>query len=333
LYYDHASILTKVKDVKILTCPAPGFLYLQIMYYIFFGFLYLISLLPFFILYGIADFIFVILYYITGYRKEVVMKNLKESFPEKSPAELKTIARKFYRNFVDNWIETIKLLSISKKALNKRVSANIDVFHLLYKEGKSVQLNLGHFFNWEIMALYTGINQPYTFLSVYLPQANKIINRFFISLRSRWGNPQLSSTEMARAIIPWRNKQYLLLLAADQSPAHPAAGYWINFMHQPTPFLKGPEKFARIQNIPVVMMTTTKLKRGHYHFEYFLLSDNPKKLPEGELMRQYVDHMEENIRLQPEIYLWSHRRWKHNWKEEYKDLWVDNVTMPAITGD
>ena len=302
------------------------------MYYLIYGFTYLISLLPFFILYRIADFIYVILYYVAGYRKEVVMENLRYAFPEKTKAERKAIAKKFYINFVDNWIETIKLLSISKAALNKKISSNLGVFNQLHKEGKSVQVNLGHFFNWEIMTLYTGINQPFTFLTVYLPQSDKATNRFFIKMRSRWGNPQLSSTDMARAIISWRRKQYLLALGADQSPAVPGSGYWLYFMNRPTPFLKGPEKFARIQNIPVVMMTTTKPKRGHYHFEYFLLADDAKKIPDGELIRRYVKHLEENIRLQPEIYLWSHRRWKHSWEEEYKALWVGDTAAPVTTG-
>jgi KDO2-lipid IV(A) lauroyltransferase len=294
------------------------------MYYIIFGLLYAVSLLPFFILYGIADLFFLILYFIIGYRKDVVMQNLEKAFPEKSLKERKVIARRFYRNFIDNWIETIKLLSISKKTLNKRVSGNFQVFHELYAKNKSVQVNLGHFFNWEIMTLHTGINQPFTFLTVYLPQSSSIMNRLLLHLRSRWGNPQLPATEMARAILPWRKKQYLLALGADQSPAHGEGGYWLNFMNQRTVFLKGPEKFARVQDIPVVMMTTTKPRRGHYHFEYFTLAEEPKKLPDGELIRRYVMHIEENIRLQPEIYLWSHKRWKHKWDEQYQRLWVGN---------
>ncbi|MES1215944.1 MAG: lysophospholipid acyltransferase family protein [Bacteroidota bacterium] len=300
----------------------------MVLYYIIFGFLYLISLLPFFILYAIADLFFVIAYHIVGYRKEVVMKNLQNSFPEKTETELKKISLRFYRNFMDNWIETIKLLSISKKSLNKRMSGNFEIFQQLHASGKAVQVNLGHFFNWEIMTLYTGIQQPYTFLTVYLPQNSKIFDRLLQYLRARWGNPQLPSTDMARAIIPWRKKQYLLALGADQSPANPDAGYWLYFMNQPSVFLKGPEKFAKGQDIPVVMMTTTRPKRGHYHFDYFLLANDPKSLPDGELMRRYVQHLEENIRLQPDIYLWSHRRWKHGWKPEYKKLWVDERPSP-----
>jgi KDO2-lipid IV(A) lauroyltransferase len=298
------------------------------MYYIVFGLLYLISLLPFFILYRISDLIAFVLYTIFGYRKQVVMQNLRFSFPEKSDKELKSIAKKFYKNFTDNWIETIKLLSISKKELNKRVSSNVEIFHQLYNEGKACQLNLGHFFNWEYMTVYTGINQPSVFLTVYLPQSSKITNRLFIYIRSRWGNPQLPSTDMARSIMPWRRKQYVLALGADQSPPQSENAYWLYFLNRPTGFLKGPEKFARIQNVPVVMMTTTKPKRGYYHFEYFLLADNPKSLPDGELIRRYVKHLEENIQLQPEIYLWSHRRWKRQWSNEYKDLWVDTKSFP-----
>jgi KDO2-lipid IV(A) lauroyltransferase len=136
---------------------------------------------------------------------------------------------------------------------------------------------------------------------------------------------------MARAIIPWRKKQYLLALGADQSPPLGEVAYWLYFLNRPTAFLKGPEKFARVQNAPVVMLTTTRPRRGYYHFEYFLMADNPKNLPDGELMRLYVKHLEENIRLQPEIYLWSHRRWKRTWKPEYSELWVDEKPLPEKT--
>lgn len=298
------------------------------MYQIVFVFFYLISLLPWRVLYGISNVVTFFLRDVVGYRKDVVLQNIAMAFPEKDAAWHKNVAHKFYRNFCDNWIETIKLLSVSKESLSKRMSGNFDVLNELHASGKAVQANLGHFFNWEIMTLYTGISSPYTFLTVYLPQSSKIFNRFLLYLRGRWGNPLLPSTEMARAIMPWRKKQYLLALGADQTPPGGDAGYWLYFLNQPTVFVKGPEKFARSQGIPVVMMTTTRPKRGHYHFDYFLLAENTKALSEGELMRQYAQHLESNIRLQPEIYLWSHRRWKHGWKPEFAPLWVDNKPMP-----
>ena len=299
------------------------------MYYVVFGILYLISLLPFWILYGIADFLYLIMYRLIGYRKDIVLNNLANAFPEKTEKERRKIASRFYRNFIDNWIETIKLISLGKASMNKRISGNFEVFRQLHATGKSVQVNLGHFFNWEIMTLHAGINQPYTFLTVYLPQTSQIMDRLIKYIRGRWGNPLIPASDIARAIIPWRKKQYLIALGGDQSPPVLENAFWLYFMNQPAGFVKGPEKFARGQNIPVVMMTTTKPKRGHYHFDYFLLAEDPKALPEGELIRQYARHLEENIRLQPELYLWSHRRWKHKYKPEYEKLWVDTTPSPA----
>lgn len=281
------------------------------------------------VLYWLSDLVAFFLYYVFAYRKEVVMANLLQAFPDKTDAERVAIAKKFYRNFTDNWTETLMLLSISKQWMNKRITGNFEIFHTQYATGKSVQVNLGHFFNWELMTLHAGINQPYTFLTVYLPQNNKIMNRLVLYVRGRWGNPLLPSLDMARAIIPWRKKQYLLALGADQRPLFPDNAYWLHFLNKPAGFVKGPEKYARGQDIPVVMMTTTRKKRGHYHFDYFLLCQDPKSLPEGELVRQYVRHLEENIQLQPDLYLWSHKRWKHAWKEEHEKMWVDDVASPT----
>jgi KDO2-lipid IV(A) lauroyltransferase len=299
------------------------------MYHLVFGILYLLSLLPFRVLYVISDLACFLIFGVAGYRKKVVMENLAYAFPEKTEEERRQIAGRFYRNFVDNWIETIKLISVSQRSLNKRISGNFEIFHELHAKGRSVQVNLGHFFNWEIMTLYTGLHQPFTFLTVYLPQSSKVMDRLMKYIRGRWGNPLIPSTDMARSILPWRKKQYLLALGADQSTPFVDNAYWVYFLNRPAGFVKGPEKFARGQNIPVVMMTTTRPKRGYYHFDYFLLAEDPKSLPDGELIRQYVRHLEENIRLQPDIYLWSHRRWKNTYRPEFRELWVDQVPAPS----
>ncbi len=294
------------------------------MYYIVFGLIYTLSLLPLWILYRLSDLAFVIIYYILRYRIDVVDDNLLHAFPEKSDAERKLIARKFYRCFCDNFVETIKLFSISKKALLSRISGDFSIFDELYKTGRSLQGNFGHFFNWEILGRAITLKQPYIFLAAYFPQKSKIADKLTKYSRTKWGAPMIASTDMARAIIPWRKKQYAIGLIADQSLRTPEGGYWLNFMGRPACFAKGPEKLARGQNMVVTMTTTTRPKRGHYHFDSFLLTDEVTSLPDGELMRRYVKHLEENIRLQPELYLWSHRRWKHDWKPEYERLWVDD---------
>ncbi|MGZ8545425.1 MAG: lysophospholipid acyltransferase family protein, partial [Flavisolibacter sp.] len=211
------------------------------MYHVVFGLLYLVSLLPLRVLYLLSDLAFFILYHLAGYRREVVMENLGNAFPEKSKEEKEKISRKFYKNFVDNWIETLKLISISKAALNKRVTGNYDVFHQIHERGKAVQVNLGHFFNWEIMTLHAGLHQPFPFLTVYFPQSSSIMDRLMRYIRGRWGNPLIPSTAMARGILPWRKKQYLIALGADQNTPNPESAYWLNFLNRPAAFVKGPE--------------------------------------------------------------------------------------------
>ncbi|MEP6674478.1 MAG: lysophospholipid acyltransferase family protein [Ferruginibacter sp.] len=301
------------------------------MYYIAFGFFYLFSLLPFRVLYWFSDCMAFLLYYVFHYRKDVVFSNLAAAFPEKTAAERKKIAKKFYRNFSDNWLETIKMLSISEKNIGKRITTDLDVLQEIYASGRCCDILLGHQFNWEWCNACIPVRVPFRVLVAYSPINNKIIDRLFLHLRQRFGCILLPFNDMRRAMLPHRNSQYLLGLVADQNPASPDKSYWINFLGMATPFLKGPEKGARIGNIPAAYMSFHKIKRGHYQLTASLLFKNPADTVEGELTRKYVSLLEENIRKYPESYLWSHRRWKHLWKEEYKKLWIDLEPLPLVT--
>jgi KDO2-lipid IV(A) lauroyltransferase len=281
------------------------------MYYIVFGFLYFVSLLPFWVLYLLSDFSYIILYYIIGYRKAVVIKNLSIAFPEKTEAERKAIAKKFYHNFCDNWIEALKLLSVSEKSVNKRISSNFEVFDQLYATGRCCHMLLGHQFNWEWGNAAVPMRVPFKVLVAYSPITSKIIDRLFLYIRRRFGCIMLPFNDMRRAMLPHRHSQYVLALVADQSPPNPLKSYWIDFLNTPTAFLQGPEKGARLGNIPVVYLAFSKPRRGYYHLEAKLLYDNPGTTKEGDLTAIYVKELENNIRQNPEIYLWSHRRWKH----------------------
>lgn len=298
------------------------------MYYLIFGILYLVSLLPWWILHRISDLAYILIYYVIGYRKEVVIDNITQSFPGKSREEIIAITKKFYLRFCDNWIETLKLISVSKTGLQKRITGNREVLYQIYQTGHSLQVNSGHLFNWEILNISMGFDQPYTFIGIYFPQKSKIADRLMKYIRGRWGNVLIPSTDMARSIIPWRKKQYLIGIIGDQSSPEPASTYWLNFMNRPSCFVKGPEKFARGQKIPVIMVTTSQPKRGYYRFDFSLLADDVNALPEGELMRRYVRQLESNIQQQPELYLWSHKRWKHTWQTSYRSLWIDDTPSP-----
>jgi KDO2-lipid IV(A) lauroyltransferase len=292
------------------------------MYYIVYGLLYLVSLLPLRVLYILSDGFYILVYYILGYRREVVMNNLQFAFPEKTLSERKEIAKKFYRNFIDSFIETIKMVSASDAYIQKRVSANWEVLNDLYKTGRSCQIHLGHTFNWEWANLAGAKEMHYTFLGVYMPIKNKVLDRLFRHLRSKSGSVLLPATDMRRAMIPWRNKQYCIGLVADQAPANPDKCFWLSFLGKKTPFTNGPEAGARSSNIPVVFANIEKPRRGYYKVIFTLAEDQPAALPKGELTLRYAHYLENAIRRQPDMWLWSHRRWKREWKDEYATLWI-----------
>jgi len=294
------------------------------MYYLVFGPLYLLSLLPMPVLYLFSDFIYILIYYVIGYRKKIVLDNLSIAFPLKSEAERKAIAKKFYRNFVDNFIETIKIISASENFMRTRFVGDWTVFEDIYKKGARCQIHLGHNFNWEIGNVSMPLHIPFKyFLVVYMPIANKYIDRLFMYIRKRTGTYLLPATNMRKTMMAYRDKQYCLALVADQAPGDISKAYWLNFFGKPTPFVQGPEKGARAGNIPVVFLHITKAKRGYYVAHSILAEENPGSLPEGELTRRYIRYLEETISKNPDMWLWSHRRWKHEWKEEYKPLWID----------
>jgi KDO2-lipid IV(A) lauroyltransferase len=265
-----------------------------------------------------------------GYRKKVVLRNLATAFPEKSIAELKKIAKKFYRNFVDTFIETIKLFSASDKFVDARITIkNHELIQHLYDSRKKVQVHMGHNFNWEFANIGFSRNTPYTFLGVYMPIKNKHFDRMFRRLRSRFGTVLVPATDMKNAMIPYRKEIYLLGLVADQVPGDVQRAYWIDFFGKPAPFARGPERGARAGNTAVVFAQIHKTRRGHYTVEFSLGVKEPLTLNEGELTRIYVRFLEDVIRREPDMWLWSHRRWKREWKPEYSSNWIGETELPT----
>lgn len=294
------------------------------MYYLLYGILYLLSLLPMWLLYGLSDGVAFLLHGVIRYRREVVLSNLRIAFPDMTEARRLQIARRFYRNFTDNFIETIKLLSASKSFVQKRlVFDNPELLDQYYDQGRKLQVHLGHLFNWEVGNVGMGLMTRYTWIVVYMPVENKAIERLFLRLRGRSGTVLLPATRMQREILPYRNTQYMIALVADQSPGGPENSYWLNFFGRPTPFVRGPERGARIGDIPAVFVRIYKVKRGYYRVHLTTMSDHPRQLPEGELTRRYRTLLEDAIRLQPDNWLWSHKRWKYNWDPAFSSFWID----------
>ena len=293
------------------------------MYYFIYGFFYLLSLAPLRFLYLISDAVYLLIYYVIGYRKKVVMENLLRAFPEKTEKERIAIARKFYRNFIDSFIEVIKLFSTGTSFLKKRFTANLQALDELYKSGKSCQIHLGHTFNWEWGHLVLSELTPYHIVVVYMPISNPVFEKLFYRLRTRGGNSFIPANDMRKGINPYLGSQYLLGLVCDQNPGDPSCAWWLNFFGQPAPFVMGPEKGAIKNALPVLFTSIRKPRRGYYHAELELATWDPYIQAAGELTVQYVRYLEKVIRKNPEMWLWSHRRWKHAWKDEYAEKWID----------
>lgn len=299
-----------------------------IMYYIAYGFLYVLSLLPLRVLYLLSDGIYFLLYHVFGYRKNVVRKNLEIAFPEKTAQERKRIEKQFYKNFIDNFIETLKIISGGSSFAVKHFKVDNTIMEQEFHKGKRLQFHLGHNFNWELANVAVTSYTSYPMLVVYMPVKNKIFDRIMLKLRTVSNNALLPATDMKNAMFPYRNTQYLLALVADQVPGDVSKAFWLNFFGKPTPFMRGPERGAVAGDLSVVFGQIYKEKRGYYRLEYELCTDSAGSMAKGELTRQYVRFLEKVIREHPEMWLWSHRRWKKDWKPEYEKLWIDDGPPP-----
>ena len=293
-------------------------------YRIVYGLLYLLSMLPLRVLYLFSDFVYILLYKVVGYRKKVVRNNLQLAFPQKSVAERELIEKQFYRNFIDNFIETLKLLSGGSKFANDHFVVDGSLIAQEFAKGNRLQFQLGHNFNWELGNIAITSHIPYRLIGVYLPVNNDVFEKLMMKIRTVSGNAVLPATNMKNAMLPYRNTQYMLALIADQVPGDASKAYWMNFFGRPTPFIRGPERGAAAGNLSVMFGYLSKIKRGHYKLEYELCSSDAASLPKGEITRRYVRFLENVIRKYPDMWLWSHRRWKREWKPEYSRLWIDD---------
>lgn len=260
-----------------------------------------------------SDFFFFLLYYVLGYRKKVVYENLKNSFPEKTHKELKEIERKFFRYLCDLILETFKTLTISKSSAVKHcefTSETISLFKKLHADKKSCIIVMGHYGNWEWAGNTFSVVCPQQLYVIYHPLTNKNFDALMYKMRTRFGTKLYAMKETMREMIKNRNEINATAFIADQTPP-PEGAYWTKFLNQDTPVFTGTEKIAQKLNYPVVYVSVFRKSRGKYQVHAEILVAEPKKTKEGEISELHTRRLEQDIRKQPEIWLWSHRRWKH----------------------
>jgi KDO2-lipid IV(A) lauroyltransferase len=279
--------------------------------------LYVIGNMPMWVLHGMASFFYFIMYPIIGYRKKVVLENLRKSFPEKDEKEIHDIAKKFYKQLTDVFFESLYLLRMKPEESVKRYTfKNTKAYEDLYAHGKSIICVTGHYANWE-WSCCGWFQMPHRTAGVYKPLMNKRMDRFFIHLRTRMGSQVVPMNDTFKWAVAAKraNDKFGILLVGDQRPGSFEIKYWLNFMNQETPVIYGPEKMAKKLDAAVVFFDVQRVKRGYYEVYPVVISAEPKKTGDFEITHRFFEVLEEQIRKRPESYLWSHKRWKYNKKQ------------------
>lgn len=284
-----------------------------ILYYFSLPFIYLLSALPFPLLYFFSDGVYALLYHVIRYRRKVVRLNLTRSFPEKQGKEIREIETRFYRYFCDLFLETFKTLTISAEDMVKHCRfepETLAIFNQLAEENQSFIVVMGHFGNWEWGGNTFSICCKHQLFVIYHPLTNKYVNGLMFRMRTRFGTRLISMKDTLRDMLNNRNELTATAFIADQSPL-PDRAYWMDFMNQDTPVFLGIEKIALKIRYPIVYITIRRVKRGYYTVFAERIELPSQRQETGKITEIHTRKLEEDIRSQPENWLWTHRRWKH----------------------
>ncbi|PWA06306.1 lysophospholipid acyltransferase family protein [Flavobacterium laiguense] len=283
-----------------------------LVYLLVYPLIWIISMLPFRILYFFSDFVYIIVYRIVRYRKRTVRKNLALALPHLSDKERLIIEKKFYQHMCDMFLEMIKTMNISKDEICKRfVFKNIEVYKELEKQEKSIAVICSHYGSYEWII---SMNYYSDFIAhgIYKQLRNPYFDKLVHKIRSKF-NAKLITTKQTIPTIIENTKNNVLSLygfASDQSPRLNSAYHWTKFMGIEVPVHTGAEMLSKRYNMALVYLNTKKVKRGHYEATLEILSENPIEVPNYDLTDQFVKLLEKQIYEAPEYYLWTHKRWK-----------------------
>lgn len=292
----------------------------KLLYYPIYSLLKGISYCPLRLLYILSDCCAFILHSAVKYRRKVVHDNLATSFPDKNEREIRDIERKFYHFLTDYAFETIKLLSISKTNMKKRmVIENAEMVNDAVARGQSVVLYLGHYCNWEwVSSLPLWFIPEATSAQVYHHLHSKIMNRIFMKIRTRFHDNNIEMADIMRRLIEWKRQGKVSVtgLIADQCPKF-EIHLFLDFLNHDTGVYTGPERISRFLDAEVLFCHLSRPKRGEYHLRFIEITSNPKKETTFDITRKYFEMLESNIKEAPQYWLWSHRRWKRTRADFY----------------
>lgn len=291
----------------------------RISYFLVYGILYVIALLPLRALYVLSDLFYLVVYHLVGYRKRLVRKHLADSFPEKSNDERRAVERAYYHWFCDYLVESIKLLTMSQRQMRRRMTfGGTDEVNRVIESGQSVAVYLGHFCNWEwITSLPLWVSPKAQCTQIYHPLENAEFDKLFVGLRSRFGAVCIPMAETLRRIVKYRQQNQPIILGyiSDQIPFWNNIHHWLNFLHHDTPVLTGTEKLVRSTHQVPFYADVRRVRRGYYECTFVPMATDLQATKEWALTDEYFSRLEQSIRRQPECYLWTHNRWKRTHEE------------------
>jgi KDO2-lipid IV(A) lauroyltransferase len=269
----------------------------------------------------VGDVIFIIIYYLIGYRRKVVLSNLAIALPDKKERELKSISKKSYRHFVDIFMEMIKAFTISKPEMDLRFRfANPELLAELAQNGKSIALVGGHYGNWE-WVFNINAHVPHCCIAAFTPVSNTYFNRSIKRSREKFGTLLVPTKELISTMEDHNKRGILSMygLLSDQSPSLRKTFYWSEFFGVKVPVHTGAEMLAKKFDLNVVMMETRKLKRGYYETTFSLITDHAREIPDYDITDNFLRRVEQLVQSDPQYYLWTHKRFKHSDKAPSTD--------------
>lgn len=302
----------------------------EFLYNIIYGIFYLVSKLPYRALYVISDIANLVLYHIVRYRRDIVRRNITSAFPEKSLEECISIERGFYKWFCDYFVETVKLMSVSRQELLSRIEfRGIDKIEECFDRGQTCAGILGHYGNWELLSA-TGLvikKHPEAVIGlIYHPLRSQLFDRLFINMRQSMGGVCVPKKDILRYLVSFRSQNLMNLFGyiADQAPRYRNIHLWLPFLNHDTPVFTGAERIMRKMNNAVFYIDVERPERGKYFYTFKLMTDKPGEMPEFEITKKFFVMLEQTIRREPRFYLWSHNRWKRTREEFDKEFKIEN---------
>lgn len=301
-------------------------------YYLSFALWFIISLLPLWVFYRLSDGLYYLVYHVVRYRRRVVYANLRSSFPEKSEAEIKRIAKDFYSFFCDYIVETLKFFSMGEKNIRKRMKfEGLNQVKEDFANGRSVSVYLGHYCNWEWISSL-GLHLDEQCGQIYHPLENATLDRLFLYMRGRFKAQSIKMDDTFLTILKWKKegRKNIVGYIADQVPGYNNIHYWADFLHHDTPVFTGAERISKIMDTAVYYIDVERPRRGYYVARFIKIADSLNEHPVFFATEQYFRLLEKNIQRAPQYWLWSHKRWKRT-REEFNRMFTEEERKKRLS--